>query len=112
VHLMNLLTPERNGELTLDFEDAVQRGMTVTNEGEILWPPPPVAVSAAPAPVAAVSEEELAERARLAQAAAARRRTRRSVLTIVGALLGAALLTVAPADTRGHLTIFALAVVI
>jgi len=112
VHLMTLVTPERNGELVLNLDDPVQRGMTVTHTGEVLWPPPAVSVSAAPAPVAALTEAELAERARAAEAAAARRRTRRSVLTIVAALLGAALLTVAPADTRGHLTIFALAVVI
>jgi len=46
VHLMALLTPEKNGEVTLDLEDPVVRGMTVTHEGEVLWPPPPVAPAA------------------------------------------------------------------
>jgi NAD(P) transhydrogenase subunit alpha len=112
VHLMSLLTPEKDGELSLRLDDPVQRGMTVAHQGEVLWPPPPVAVSAAPARAPAATGEELAERARLAEAVAARRRTRRSVMMIVAALLGAALLTVAPADTRGNLTVFALAVVI
>ncbi|MDQ2623775.1 MAG: Re/Si-specific NAD(P)(+) transhydrogenase subunit alpha, partial [Actinomycetota bacterium] len=48
VHLMALLTPEKNGEVTLDLEDQVQRGMTLSHRGEVLWPPPPVSVSAAP----------------------------------------------------------------
>ncbi len=47
VNLMKLVTPEKDGELVLDMEDQVQRGMTVTKGEELLWPPPPVQVSAA-----------------------------------------------------------------
>ncbi|WP_348519543.1 Re/Si-specific NAD(P)(+) transhydrogenase subunit alpha [Bifidobacterium sp. ESL0798] len=47
VNLMKLLTPKKDGTLTLDLDDEVQRGMTVTRESEILWPPPKVSVSAA-----------------------------------------------------------------
>jgi NAD(P) transhydrogenase subunit alpha len=49
VNLMKLLTPERDGQITLDFDDVVQRSMTVVRDGEKTWPPPPVQVSAAPA---------------------------------------------------------------
>ncbi|RYJ06916.1 MAG: Re/Si-specific NAD(P)(+) transhydrogenase subunit alpha, partial [Actinomycetales bacterium] len=49
VNLLKLLTPEKDGELVLDLDDVVQRGMTVVKNGEKLWPPPPVTVSAAPA---------------------------------------------------------------
>ena len=52
VNLLKLLTPKKDGELTLDLDDVVQRGMTVVREGEVLWPPPPVQVSAAPAAAA------------------------------------------------------------
>jgi NAD(P) transhydrogenase subunit alpha len=48
VNLLKLLTPEKDGELTLDFDDVVQRGVTVVRDGEVTWPPPPVQVSAAP----------------------------------------------------------------
>jgi len=48
VNLMKLLTPGKDGQLVLDLEDVVQRGMTVARNGEKLWPPPPVQVSAAP----------------------------------------------------------------
>ncbi|WP_300683519.1 Re/Si-specific NAD(P)(+) transhydrogenase subunit alpha [Nocardioides sp.] len=63
VNLLKLVTPAKDGVLALDFDDVVQRGLTVThNDGsatEILWPPPPVQVSAAPAaaPAAAVVEK-------------------------------------------------------
>lgn len=50
VNLMRLLTPDNDGKPVLDLEDPVQRGMTVSQQGKILWPPPAVAVSATPAP--------------------------------------------------------------
>ena len=40
VNLMKLLTPEKDGQLVLDFDDVVQRGMTVVRDGESTWPPP------------------------------------------------------------------------
>ena len=49
VNLMKLLTPGKDGQLVLDLDDVVQRGITVVRDGEKLWPPPPVQVSAAPA---------------------------------------------------------------
>ena len=48
VNLIELLTPDRDGEIVLDFDDVVQRSMTVVRNGEKTWPPPPVAVSAVP----------------------------------------------------------------
>ena len=46
VNLMKLLTPGKDGQLVLDFDDVVQRSMTVVRDGESTWPPPPVSVSA------------------------------------------------------------------
>ncbi len=106
VNLMKLMTPDRDGQLVLDFDDVVQRSMTIVREGELTWPPPPVAVSAAPAqapaaPAAAVVAEK--------RPASPLRRW-----ATVGA--GAATLFLAaaasPAALRGHLTVFALAIVI
>ncbi|WP_298943325.1 Re/Si-specific NAD(P)(+) transhydrogenase subunit alpha [uncultured Microbacterium sp.] len=54
VNLLTLLTPEKDGVLTLDEDDIVQRAVTVTRGGEVTWPPPPVQVSAPAAPAAAV----------------------------------------------------------
>ena len=111
VNLLRLLTPEKDGELTLDLDDPVQRGMTVTRDGEVLWPPPPVAVSAAPQ-AATVPAEELAERATAQRLAAERRRRRNNVLYALGATAGFVLLAFSPPATVSHLTVFALAVVV
>ncbi|AYF97277.1 Re/Si-specific NAD(P)(+) transhydrogenase subunit alpha [Protaetiibacter intestinalis] len=49
LNLLTLLTPGKDGRLTLDHDDVVQRAVTVTQGGAVTWPPPAVAVSAAPA---------------------------------------------------------------
>ena len=47
VNLMKLLTPGKDGVVRLDFEDQVHRQMTVTRDGEVTFPPPPIEVSVA-----------------------------------------------------------------
>lgn len=107
VNLMKLMTPERDGQLVLDFDDVVQRSITVVRDGELTWPPPPVSVSAAP-PAAAAAIQEAPEKA--PEKAPKKNRT----LPLVGS--GAAVLflltALAPVALRGHLTVFALAIVI
>jgi NAD(P) transhydrogenase subunit alpha len=119
VHLMTLLTPGRNGELVLDLDDPVQRGMTVAADGALLWPPPPVAVSASVSPdpttaqvVPAVDAAESARRAERAALAARRAGTRRTVAAAGAAVLLVLGLTFSPPAFLGHLTVFALAVVV
>ncbi|PHM27681.1 Re/Si-specific NAD(P)(+) transhydrogenase subunit alpha [Xenorhabdus innexi] len=48
VNLMKLLCKEKNGEIVIDFDDVVIRGVTVIKEGEITWPAPPIQVSVQP----------------------------------------------------------------
>ncbi|MFH8251113.1 Re/Si-specific NAD(P)(+) transhydrogenase subunit alpha [Microbacterium sp. B2969] len=57
LNLLKLLTPGKDGTIVLDFDDVVQRSITVVRDGESTWPPPPVSVSVAPAakPEAAAS---------------------------------------------------------
>ncbi|REJ08386.1 Re/Si-specific NAD(P)(+) transhydrogenase subunit alpha [Microbacterium bovistercoris] len=52
-NLVALLTPGKDGELAIDFDDVVQRSVTVVRDGEVTWPPPAVQVAAAPAKPAA-----------------------------------------------------------
>ncbi|MFI9362304.1 Re/Si-specific NAD(P)(+) transhydrogenase subunit alpha [Kitasatospora sp. NPDC053057] len=106
VNLLKLLTPDRDGRLVLDFDDVIQRAVTIVRDGEITWPPPPVAVSAAPAaqPAAPVSTAEPG-RPRLGPAA-------RFGLIGAGMLAGFLLTAFAPAQLAQNLTVFALAVVI
>ena len=57
VNLFKLCTPAKDGVLVLNEDDEVVRSMTVTLEGAIMWPPPPVSVSAKP--VSAKDDEQL-----------------------------------------------------
>lgn len=112
VNLVALLTPGKDGALVLDLDDPVQRGMTVTRQGEILWPPPPVQVSAAPAAEAApvAAPVDPAEKARAAREAARTRGQRQMVGLALGAVLLALAITFSPAAFLGHITVFVLAV--
>ena len=75
---MKLLTPDKDGQLVLDFDDVVQRSMTVVRDGEMTWPPPPVPVSAAPAAAPAAAPPAVnAEKKPPASAAAPVRPRRR-----------------------------------
>jgi NAD(P) transhydrogenase subunit alpha len=108
VNLMKLLTPGKDGRLVLDFDDVVQRSMTVVREGAKTWPPPPVQVSAAPAqPAAAAPAVRKAAAGRQPMAPSRR-------YTVVGAGAAALFLLTAFAPTQliGNLTVFVLAIVI
>src|SRR3954465_5426588 len=104
VNLLKLLTPEKDGKLRLDWDDVVQRSVTVVRDGEITWPPPPVQVPAAPvtatAPVATKPAKEPITTAR------------RLGLTFAAAAVLFALIALSPAALQVHLTVFALAIVI
>lgn len=47
-HLLTDMTPEKDGQIVVDFEDEVVRGATVCKGGETTWPPPAPKLSAAP----------------------------------------------------------------
>jgi NAD(P) transhydrogenase subunit alpha len=112
VNVLELLTPGRDGRIVLDLEDVIQRGIAVTREGEVLWPPPPVQVTATPQPspvqnapaakahVGARSEKkQLSARARVG-------------LVGVGVLLLFLVNALAPPPIPQHFTVLVLAVVI
>lgn len=108
VNLLRLLTPGKDGRLVVDFDDVVQRAVTVVRAGTVTWPPPPVSVSAAPpatAPAAATAAPVGARPSRLTPAGR---------YCLIGLGMLAAFLTVAfaPAQLAENFTVFALAVVI
>lgn len=112
VNLLALMTPDKDGVITLDLEDEILRSVTVAHEGEVLWPPPPITVSAAPAAPAGPSPEEL-ERARQQEAAQrARSRRQRMVGLALVAALAAALVLVTPAAAASHYVVLTLAVIL
>ncbi len=109
VNLITLLTPEKDGVLTLDMDDVVQRGISVTRDGDVMWPPPPVQVSAAPAaPAAAAGQGEVARPVEKAPPDP----RRRVYAAGLAAVLFLALATAAPPSFLPSLTVFVLAVVI
>ncbi len=112
VNLLKLLTPEKDGRLTLDMDDVVQRGIAVTRSAdgggetaEIMWPPPPVQVSAAPAESTKVMPVE--------KVPPVPPDPRRKAYAVgLGAVLFLALATLAPPSFLPSLTVFVLAVVV
>ncbi|MFC7487104.1 Re/Si-specific NAD(P)(+) transhydrogenase subunit alpha [Knoellia sp. CPCC 206453] len=112
VNLLKLVTPEKDGNFTLDLEDQVQRGMTVVHEGEVLWPPPPVQVSAAPA----TDGKEAGAAAAAALAAKEPKKLRdprmKYLWMAIGALVFALIASASPAVFLGHFTVFALSVIV
>ncbi|MDR3361041.1 MAG: Re/Si-specific NAD(P)(+) transhydrogenase subunit alpha [Bifidobacteriaceae bacterium] len=105
VNLFKLVTPDKDGELTLDMDDQVVRGMAVVTAGEVTWPPPPVAVSAAPAappaPPPSPPEPKKPRDPRVGY----------SLMGVCGLAL-LALFWVSPAGLLGHFMVFMLAVVV
>ncbi|MFJ6691868.1 Re/Si-specific NAD(P)(+) transhydrogenase subunit alpha [Streptomyces sp. NPDC091294] len=108
VNLLRLLTPGKDGRIVIDFDDVVQRAVTVVRAGTVTWPPPPVSVSAAPpatAPAAATAAPVGAKPSRLTPAG-------RFGLIGLGMLAAFLLVAFAPAQLAENFTVFALAVVI
>ncbi|MEE4542389.1 Re/Si-specific NAD(P)(+) transhydrogenase subunit alpha [Streptomyces sp. V4-01] len=105
VNLLKLLTPEKDGRLVLDFDDVVQRSVTVVRDGETTWPPPPVQVSAAPQQQPAAAAPVTPEKRPLSAAAR---------FGLIGAGMAALFLLIAfsPAQLAENFTVFVLAVVI
>jgi NAD(P) transhydrogenase subunit alpha len=102
-----LLTPAKDGHLHLDFEDVVQRAVTVVQEGSITWPPPPVQVSAAPAAAAQADRPEPKPKPKKTMS-----RGGRGVLIGIGLLALLAICTFAPAQLPQHFLVLMLSVVV
>ncbi|OCA52859.1 Re/Si-specific NAD(P)(+) transhydrogenase subunit alpha [Photorhabdus namnaonensis] len=105
VNLLKLLCKEKNGEINIDFDDVVIRGVTVVKEGEITWPAPPIQVSAqAQAKPAAVKAEK-------PTAKPVSPWLKYGLLALAVILFGW-LANVAPKEFLSHFTVFALACVV
>ena len=100
------MTPEKNGEITIDMEDEVIRGTTVIKAGEITWPPPAPKLSAAPPakPAEEVKPVVKEKKKPLLSPAA------RAILTIlIGGLCFYGIGASAPPTFMTHFTVFVLA---
>ncbi|HET6877218.1 MAG TPA: Re/Si-specific NAD(P)(+) transhydrogenase subunit alpha, partial [Jatrophihabitans sp.] len=107
VNLMKLLTPGKDGQLVLDWDDVVQRNMTVVRNGEKTWPPPPVQVSAAaPAAKAPAAAKPVKEEKPPLSAA------RKFTFVGIGGVILFLLIAFSPQQLIINFTVFVLAVVI
>lgn len=104
LNLLKLVTPDKDGTLTLDFEDVVQRAVTVVREGEITWPPPPVQVSATLA-AAAPTEAPAPKPSRFTPAV-------KGLLVAAGIASLFLVTAIAPAPLPQHFTVLVLSVII
>lgn len=62
VNLLKLVTPDKDGVPVWDEEDVIVRGMMVTRDGSLKWPPPPVQVSVAAQPAAQQTPSQAKEK--------------------------------------------------
>ncbi|MGL6027915.1 MAG: Re/Si-specific NAD(P)(+) transhydrogenase subunit alpha, partial [Vibrio sp.] len=107
VNLLKLLCKEKDGNIEINFDDVVLRGVTVIKQGEVTWPAPPIQVSAQPQqkvkqqPVKAQKKEP---------------EPTSPIKKLAGFALGVGLFgwvaSVAPAAFLGHFTVFILACVV
>ncbi|WP_370416019.1 Re/Si-specific NAD(P)(+) transhydrogenase subunit alpha [Streptomyces fradiae] len=113
VNLLRLLTPGKDGCPVLDWDDPVQRSITVVRDGETAWPPPPVQVSAAPKTAAATGTAGAA--GAVVPVSPVKRPVtpaRRFGVVALAALALFLLAGFAPAALLPHVTVFVLAIVI
>ncbi|MCY9874350.1 Re/Si-specific NAD(P)(+) transhydrogenase subunit alpha [Vibrio barjaei] len=106
VNLLKLLCKEKDGNIDIDFEDVVLRGVTVVKEGEVTWPAPPIQVSAQPAP----AKVEVAKPAEKVEEPTSPVKKLLGLAAAVGVFGWVA--SVAPAAFLSHFTVFVLACVV
>ena len=110
-HLLDDLTPEKDGVINVNMEDDVIRGATICHHSEVTFPPPPPKVQAIGKAAAPAPEPELSAEEKAAQAVAAERAIgrRQAGLLAVGGLFMLVLGNYAPASFMQHFIVFALA---
>lgn len=105
VNLLKLLCKEKDGNININFEDVVLRGVTVIRDGEVTWPAPPIQVSAQPQQKAAAKPAEKKEEK------PADPRIKYGLLALA-AIAFLWLASVAPAAFLSHFTVFVLSCVV
>lgn len=105
VNLLKLLCKEKDGNINIDFEDVVLRGVTVVRDGEEI-PPAQIQVSAQPK-----QETKAASVAEKKESKPTDPRVKYGVMAGVGVLF-LWLASVAPAAFLSHFTVFVLACVV
>lgn len=108
VNLSKLLSPQKDGQIHVNFEDPILRNMTVVRDGELTFPPPEISVSAAP--------QAKAEAAKAPESAAAEKpaspKIFRQVTLACLAFMAFLFIGGAPAPFLANMMVFVLSIVI
>lgn len=108
VNLARLLTPNKDGELALNFEDVIIRNMTVTHAGNSMYPPPPIQVSAAPKAAATAAAPVSAA----APSVAPDKSNKKIIWAAIAVILMLWIGAVAPVAFLNHFMVFVLSCVV
>ena len=106
VNLLKLLCKNKDGQIDINFDDVVLRGVTVIRDGEITWPAPPIQVSAQPQQQAKAASAVKKEEEKPTDP-----RKKYGIMAAVGVLF-LWFTSIAPAAFLSHLTVFVLACVV
>ncbi|MEL6316942.1 MAG: Re/Si-specific NAD(P)(+) transhydrogenase subunit alpha, partial [Pseudomonadota bacterium] len=110
-HLLDDLTPEKNGAPVVDMEDDVIRTSTVVHQGEITWPAPPLKTQAIAKPAQQSAKPELTAEEKKKREEEAQKKWANTQLGMlaVGTALVLLVGTVAPESFMQHFIVFVLA---
>jgi len=106
VNLLKLLCKNKDGQIDINFDDVVLRGVTVIRDGEITWPAPPIQVSAQPQ-----QQVKAASAVKKEEEKPTDPRKKYGIMAAVGVLF-LWLTSIAPAAFLSHFTVFVLACVV
>jgi NAD(P) transhydrogenase subunit alpha len=111
-HMLDDLTPGKDGAPVVNMEDDVIRGSLVTHAGEITFPPPPPKIQAIAAakPKPKVPEETREAKASRELAELRRAGNQTSIMLLSGGVVTLLIGTVAPVSFMQHFIVFVLAV--
>ena len=110
-HMLDDLTPEKDGKININMDDDVIRGATVVHAGEITFPPPAPKIAAIGKQTQAEKPVELTpEEKKTAERAAQMKAGRQQIgLLAIGGLFMLLMGAYAPASFMQHFIVFALA---
>ena len=112
-HMMDDLTPGKDGVPVVNMEDDVIRGATATKDGAITFPPPPPKVQAIAKAAPKKTEAETAEQKTARELAEFQAASRRQTgMLIAGAIVMLLIGSVAPPSLMEHLIVFVLSIFI
>jgi len=108
-HMLDDLTPEKDGVPDINMEDDVIRGATACHQGEITYPPPPPKTPAIAKQTAKPTVVDPEETKRLALAAERKAGTQQTIGLVAAGLFMLLIGSFAPASFMQHFIVFVLA---